>query len=195
MTHTEAVEKYFSVFKIEYTLPPLKYEFQTPLFLFIVCSTLANQNLHTLPTGFQGFSEILKYYIKSINEKISLKLDYNPRRNLVQQATSKLIEKMIASNVTSLEDNVAEELVNNLLPNRTHSESLYYHLRAEGFLTSVTYGDEERVRFVYDRFTDHLKTSFLLDQHLDLENIHGSFAENQPLYMPLNYSSRNFRPS
>ena len=77
----------------------------------------------------------------------------------------------------------AQTIVNNLLPGRDYSRSLYAALVAEGILTedmdpSGGGISEEMVSITYDRFSDHVISDHLLNTHLDADDPDIAFSKN-----------------
>lgn len=177
----KAVQHFFAHYHIEYRIPPLKPEFRNPLFLLTLCRGLNNKNLRYLPTGLQGITQILKFFVDSVNERLAPRLGYNPRRHLVHDAVNALVEKIATTGTIYVPENEAEKIVNEFLPNREYENSLYRHLLAEGIITVTLFEDENTVRFLYDRFTDNLIAKYLLDSNLNPSDYYASFEENSPL--------------
>ncbi len=178
-----AVRTYFAYYGIEYRVPPLEREFQNPLFLQTLCRALQNRNLTYVPAGLQGFTQIMEFFLDSANERLAKRLGYNPRRNVVQLAILSLVEEMASTGSIYVSETKAEDIINRYLPNRLYqyTESLYYHLLAEGILTATIHENESSVRFLYDRFTDHLMAKHLLSKHLDPDKPGSAFELEQPL--------------
>jgi hypothetical protein len=189
-----AVRTYFEYYGIEYRVPPLQQEFQNPLFLQTLCRGLQNRNLTYVPTGLQGFTQIMEFFIASVNERLAKRLGYNPRRNLVKIVIQSLVEEMASSNSIYVSESVAEDIINKHTPNSSnqYTESLYHHLLAEGILTATIHRDEPSIRFLYDRFTDHLIAQHLLEKYLDPDEPEKSFELEQPLGQILTHQG-NFR--
>jgi hypothetical protein len=176
----QAVRKYFEFFGIDYpNTPPLAPEFRNPLFLQILCRGLENEGLQRVPVGLHGITKIFEFYLKSVDKKLASKLNYNPNLQLVKKAVDELISVMANSGIIYIPEAQAQTIVDQILPNRAYTESLYYHMIAEGILTRTMpdRNKEEVIRFLYDRFTDHLIVNYLLETHLDATNLQASFAE------------------
>lgn len=188
----QAVRTYFSYYGIVYSLPPLQQEFQNPLFLQTLCRGLQNNGLNSIPSGLHGFTQILQFFLDSVNKQLSTKLQYNPRKNLVQGAVDALVAHMVAIESIYIPETDADKIVNDFLPNRAHNytESLYYHLLAEGVIVTTMRDGVSSIRFLYDRFTDHILVKHLLDQHLDQEKPVESFEEKNPLGKILTHKTK-----
>lgn len=178
-----AVRTYFAYYGIEYRVPPLQREFQNPLFLQTLCRGLENRGLTYVPTGLQGFTQIMEFFLSSVNERLAKRLGYNPRRKLVQLAIRNLVEEMASNGSIYISESTAEDIINKHMPNSSNqfTESLYYHLLAEGILTTTIHKDEHSIRFLYDRFTDHLIAQYLLSEFLDPNDPEKAFDLEQPL--------------
>lgn len=178
-----AVRTYFEHYKIEYRFPPLQSEFQNPLFLQTLCLGLQNRNMTHVPTGLQGFTQILEFFLASVNERLAKRLEYNPSRTLVQSAIRDLVEEMASTGSIYVSDSRAEDIINRHLPHSSnkYTESMYYHLLAEGVLTTTIHETVPSVRFLYDRFTDHLIAQRLLEKYTDPNEPERAFDLGQPL--------------
>ncbi|WP_160164226.1 HNH endonuclease [Natrialba taiwanensis] len=182
----EAVRTFFDAHGIEHSsIPVLKREFQVPLFLKLFCENLERKGKSRVSHGSEGLTEIFEGYIDGVHERLWRELDYDPGVNKVQQAVNDLAQEMAerGDGTKRLPKQDAKEIVDNLLPRRSYSESLYRHMLSEGVISEVASFNEdngESVRFSYDKFADHKLAQQYLDLYVD-ENLERGFSENDEL--------------
>jgi hypothetical protein len=186
----DAVGKFFGHFSIEPSTPVLLPEFDNPLFLKLFCQSLCNAGLKRVPLGLQGITAVFRFFIESIDKKLSRPecLDYDARSRIVAKAVEHIANEMAKRKTDRLPLDETKKLIGVLLPRNTHQHSLFHHLESEGILTvTPDYRKEEKtkwmesVRFTYQRFSDHLITQRLLERHLDKKNPKKSFSSRRPL--------------
>ena len=165
--------------------PILHPEFSNPLFLKAICEGLEGRGERRLPKGFHGITEVFDLYLEAIHERLRdpESLDYDPKRNLVRQALERLAERLAEIETRRLPRSEAQTIVDNLLPGRDYSRSLYAALVAEGILTedmgpSSSGVSEEVVSITYDRFADHIIADHLLNAHLDPDDPGIAFSKS-----------------
>ena len=105
------------------------------------------------------------------------------RITLYVQALERLAEQLAAYEHRWLPRSKGQTLVNNLLPGRDYSRSLYAALVAEGILTddmdrSAGGLSEEVVSIAYDRFADQMVADHLLTTHLDADEPDAAFSKD-----------------
>jgi len=186
-----AAAKFFAHFGIEPSTPLLLPEFDNPLFLKLFCRSLRNAPLSRVPSGLRGITAIFRFFVESIDDKLARPeaLDYDPRSRVVVRAVEHLADEMAKRKSDRLPLEEAKSIVNGLLPREGHEGSLFRHLESEGVLTTVPdfprQGEAgnwtERVRFTYQRFSDHLITQRLLKRYLDKRNPNESFSKRRTL--------------
>ena len=121
-----------------------------------------------LPRGFHGITSTLELYLETVNKKLAEELDFNPSDQLVRKVLEKIATQMVKADDRWLSRPKAGEIVNEVLPGRGFSQSLYRGLIDEGVLIEEREtwksGDsrEEVVYISYDRFTDHIIADFSL---------------------------------
>lgn len=179
----DATRVYFEHFGLESpSIPILQPEFSNPLFLKTICAGLQGMGERRLPKGFHGITAVFNLYLNAIHERLRDSLDYDPNCNLVRQALEGLAERLAEHDTRQLPRSEAMTIVNNLLPGRPYSKSLYAALVSEGILTQDLRGSsdlsDESSSITYDRFADHIITDHLLNTHLDLDNPEFAFSEN-----------------
>lgn len=179
----EAVEKFFSHFGIEPSTPVLLPEFNNPLFLKLLCQSLQKEGLTRVPTGLHGITTIFNFFISSVDRKLSRQLDYDTTERITAKAIESLADEMAKRRMNSLPLDESKKIVNAFLKSDSYEKSLFRNLESEGVLTvipdywrSENQEFAESVRFTYQRFSDHMITKRLLEQHFDIRNPKKSFS-------------------
>ncbi len=179
----DAARTFFSYYGLEFpSTPILQPEFQNPLLLKTLCLGLKDREKRRLPRGFHGITSTLDLYLETVNKKLAKELDFNPSDQLVRKALERIATQMVEADDRWLPRPKAEKIVNEVLPGRGFSQSLYRGLVTEGVLIEERYertGDsrEEAVFISYDRFTDHIIADSLLRRHLDADDPKVAFSE------------------
>ena len=176
----DAVKVYFSYYGLELpSTPLLQPEFSNPLWLKIICTGLHGFGYSRIPRGFSGITQPLDLFTKTINRRLahSTSLDYDEADDLVQQAIDRIVKRMVTDRTSWLSYSDAKRLVNEVLPGRQFSNSLYRHLVLEGLLLEVPNvdGSGKCVVFSYERISDHLKVKYLLDE-VEPESLDAAFS-------------------
>ena len=182
----DAVRTFADHYGIEFpSTPILQPEFRNPLFLKIICQGLQGRGERRMPRGISGVTNFFNLYLNKVNERLAELLDYNPNDNLVRRALEKVAERIIdlKMNGNWLPRRQVEEVVNELLPGRRFSDSLYRSLVVEGVLTEdIRWSDKEDVaHFAYERLSDHIIAGFLLPKILDSNNPKAAFTKGGEL--------------
>ncbi|QQE77268.1 ATP-binding protein [Alicyclobacillus sp. SO9] len=186
----EASKLFFDSYNIQQPSVPLLHpEFQNPLFLKIFCEGLYNSGLTVIPEGLEGISQILDFYVNSINERLSTasKLDYPSNINLVRSAVMSLIARKMESKLGYVPYKDANKLVCDETRDYTSDWRRFLdELINEGVITeNLFYNGQEYVTgvyFAYERFDDHISVSYLLQHYLIKDNPGLSFQEGQELH-------------
>ena len=176
----DALKGFAAYYGIEFpSTPVLDTEFSNPLFLKTICEGLQSNGERRFPKGFRGITAVYNLYLEAINKRLSNSLDYDPRDNLVHVALLSVAAELANKEVRWLTRATAQNLVNDLLPNRGFSNSLYQSLVAESVLTEDRdrMTGEEFLTIAYDRFADYTIAVGLLQTHLDQDNPESAFAE------------------
>jgi hypothetical protein len=184
----EATKTFFDYFGIQQPrIPMLVPEFQNPLFLKIFCQGLKNSGLTSIPSGMQGITAILRFFLDSVNQKLSEPqyLNFNPKQLIVWRAVEALANHLAEQGQAWLLLEEAQQVIDQILPREGYENSLFRHLLSEGVVAENRFyiGDNqwrEGVQFAYERFTDHLVAKYLLDAHLDINDPASSFAAGLP---------------
>ena len=183
----DATRSFFSYYGLEFpSAPVLQPEYRNPLFLKTICEGLRHKNERRLPRGFHGITAVFNLYLDAINERLAGSLNYNQKDNLVQEALRRVAGQIAKRQSRWLPREQVEEVVNDLLPSREFSRSLYGGLVDEGILVENfdwrTDGSSAEVVFIsYDRFADQVVTDYLLSTHLDDSAPEASFGEGGAL--------------
>jgi hypothetical protein len=155
-----ATRHFFQTYGLaEPNVPMLDPEFDSPLFLKLICRALRDSNLHELPYGLVGVSAIFKFVLDETNKRLAQKLDYAPSDQLVRNAVRRIGELLAESSSEFLPLDIAKRELNLIYPANGYSRSLLRHLIAEHVLVQspgMRGTDEELIRFTYQRLSDHL---------------------------------------
>lgn len=185
----KATKTFFAHYGIQMPgIPLLVPEFQNPLFLKIFCQGLKNNGLSSIPPGLQGITATFKFFIDSVNKKLSGPeyLNFNPKLDIVWRAVEGLAAQLAGQGKNWLTIEEAQGIINQVLPRDGYENSLFRHLLSEGVIAENRFyiGDnqwDEGVHFAYERFTDHLVAKHLLDAHLDENDPASSFIPGKSL--------------
>lgn len=178
----DATKSFFRHYGLELpSTPLLAPEFQNPLYLKTLCRGLKAKGERRLPRGLQGITAMFDLYLSGVNERLASTLDFDSRTPLVRQAVEAVAGAIADSGERWLTLTKAGEVVNQLLPGRDFTRSLYRGLVVEGVLVeeAVRLQDANRevVVFIgYERFADHLVAKSLLGRHLDVNDPAAAFA-------------------
>ncbi|MDD5359344.1 MAG: hypothetical protein PHI02_03660 [Sulfurovaceae bacterium] len=181
----DASKIFFKYYNIEQpTIPLLHPEFSNPLFLKLFCEGLQKKGLVRVPEGYEGISNIIKFFIEGIEDKLIHKYEPIKRLKLLNKIIDNLIIQSLENQVIAYD--IAYEKVEDISSKYGLSSGLLDDLISEGLLTQNLQYDyatkeyHETVYFVYERFEDHLKVKYLFEQFLDKDNPKESF-EKEPL--------------
>jgi len=185
----EALRTFCNHYRIELpSVPLLVPEFQTPLFLKILCKGLYDSGVSKFPTGLRGVTSIFKLFVDSINEKLSAPeyLDYPTHRSVVWRVLDRLSGALAQSHKDHLLLEEAETIVQQIWSGSNTSRPLLRYLVEEGVLIEDQMQDGredgfEVIRFAYERFSDHQIVKHLLDNYLDAQQPELAFAPGQPM--------------
>ena len=182
---SNAVRIFFEHYGVELpSTPVLHPEFSNPLWLKLICEGLRDANEKRMPRGINGITKPLERFTSAVNSRLAKPsaLDYDSNDDLVRRAVIALAERMAADDTTWLDREDAKQIVDQFLPNRTFSKSLYHALVVEGVLTEsqISNDTDGIVYFAYERLADHLKVNFLL-QDIDANSPEPAFASDGPL--------------
>lgn len=168
----DATRIFFSYYGLESpSFPILRPEFSNPLFLKTLCEGLKDKGETTIPRGYQGITDVFGLYLDNVNRRLAMRLDYNPGDNLVKRAIYQIAKSLSTAETRWISRSVAEESVNQLLPGRNFSDSLYQGLVTEGVLIQEIdwregHTSNEMASISYDRFADHIIADYLIRDKL-----------------------------
>ncbi len=178
----DATRTFFEHYGIDLpSTPLLALEFRNPLYLKTLCQGLQAAGQSRLPRGFHGVVGAFDLYLSGVNAKLARELDFDVRKNLVAKALNGLAQRMIETRQTWLSYPLAEAIVAAVLPGRDYSRALMPRLVAEGLLIEErlwrqpgTDGDTV-VMIAYDRLSDYLCVSVLLEGTLESSTLEAAF--------------------
>lgn len=163
------------------SFPILAPEFSSPLFLRIMCEGLHNNGDNIFPEGFHGFSRVLKYYIRSITDKLSTKRDvYMLRTNLVEKSIAIIAQLAFESSSRIVPLEVAMKTFDREFP---QLPSLLADLTQESVFIQSIYKDYktgaeiETLYFSYERFGDFIIAEQLLSAYKNAEALKSGILE------------------
>lgn len=161
-------------------IPLLHPEFSNPLFLKLFCEGLNKRGLTQIPDGYEGITNIIKFFIGGIEEKLSKKYTNIKSLKLIDKVIDTLITEML-SNQTMAYDKALEIVIREVSSKYGIGSGLLDDLISEGLLTKNSFYDGqehiEGVYFAYERFEDHIKVKYLFDKYLDKKNSKRSFEQ------------------
>jgi hypothetical protein len=175
----EAAVKFFNHYSIELPdTPILNPEFQNPLFLKMYCEALSKRGMHKTPEGYEGLTAIFRYFIESIDKKLSLpsSLYYDERKQLVLNSIKKVTQKLGERGQDYLDYEEASQIVDEVFnAHCINPEPYLLKLISEGVFNEdirweAGHSHKPIISFSYQRFQDHLIIESLLDQGFDQEH-------------------------
>lgn len=157
---------------VQPSIPLLHPEFSNPLFLKLFCEGLQKKGLTNIPDGYEGISNIIKFFLEGIEVKLTEKYPNIQGLKLIPKIRDALIHEMI--NTQSIAYDTAFELVETISSKYRVNSGLLDDLISEGLLTKNLFYDgndyAENIYFAYERFEDHLKVAYLVDHYLDKDH-------------------------
>lgn len=166
------------------SIPLLHPEFSNPLFLKLFCEGLFKKGLHEIPEGYEGISSILNFYLDVLNEKISDKYNYPRKLFLAHKVLKRIAERIAETNNSYLSYEDAFSFIENLEEAKSilDKSQFFQDLISGGLLTENLYWDKggnpiEGIYIAYERFSDHLVASYLLEKYLDKGNPKETFSD------------------
>lgn len=164
----EATRHFFRHYGLaEPNVPLLDPEFDSPLFLKLICQALKNSASPALPSDLIGVSAIFRFVLEDIDQRLAIKLDYSPGDHFVHKAVNRIAELMGDSGSELLSLEVAKRELTLIYPANGYSRSLLLGLISEHVLIRVpglSSADSEYIRFAYQRLSDHLIVRNLLER-------------------------------
>lgn len=174
------------------SIPLLHPEFSNPLFLKLFCDGLYKKGLNYIPEGYEGITKIINFFIEGIEDKLSKKYSNIKSLNIVQKVIDVLIP-MIIKNQAIYYEEALETVIREVTSKYGVNHEFLDDLIIEGLLTKNLFYDDKKdyIYFAYERFEDHLKAKYLLDNYLDISNPAESF-EKEPLSNYFNDKNINY---
>ncbi|MBO8134122.1 hypothetical protein [Dickeya fangzhongdai] len=188
----QASKFFFSQYGIEQPrIPILNPEFGNPLFLKIFCEGLHRSGFSKIPKGYSGISNVISFFIKSIDAKLSRPSSFNyPENvNIIEKTINELIEYKLSNDLSFIPYETAFDIAEKNISRYSDRRRFLDELISEGILSKNIYWDskgnyEEGIYLAYERFEDHLTVSILLDKYLENngDTLSSLFKENGELY-------------
>ncbi len=161
----EAVRTFFGNWNLALPdFPLLAPEYTNPLFLKLLCKSLSDAGVTSLPRGATGVTSLFGLFLREANSRLCRpgRCDYRMEDDLVSQTVAKVAERMLASGEDWLPFSEFERICKEILPDRGWSNSLTKALLDEGVVARDALGRDEIVRLSYQRLGDHLQAEELL---------------------------------
>ena len=185
---------FFTQYGIEQpSIPLLNPEFHNPLFLKIFCEGLHRSGFTKVPKGYAGITSIIDFFIKSIDEKLSQpsSFDYPASQKVIKKVINALIEYKLINNLSAVPYEKAISIADKTLSIYSSKRRFLDALISEGVLAkNLLWKDggenDEYVYLAYERFEDHLTTSYLLDKHLEKDPLEELFRNSGKLSCYIN---------
>ncbi|MCF2533636.1 ATP-binding protein [Yinghuangia soli] len=152
-TREVALKRYLDAHGIERpSFPLLDIEYENPLFLKLLCSTLQARGLSRFPREGVSLTWLYDAHLASVNKRLARAevCDYDPAERLVQQVVASLAESVLTGG-GRMDYADVKAICEALLPGRPWSTSLFAGLLREGVLTRNTMGSRNTVVFGYQR--------------------------------------------
>ncbi|GAA4989591.1 hypothetical protein GCM10023205_70950 [Yinghuangia aomiensis] len=152
-TREAALRRYLDAHGIERpSFPLLDVEYDNPLFLKLLCSTMQARKLSRFPREGMSLTWLYDAHLDSVNQSLARAdaCDFDPSEPLVQQVVASLAESMLTGS-GHLEYADVKATCEALLPGRPWSTSLFAGLLREGVFTRHTMGSRNTVVFGYQR--------------------------------------------
>ncbi|TRO77809.1 hypothetical protein [Trichloromonas acetexigens] len=168
--------------------PNLVPEFENPLFLKTCCDFLEKEGRNELPRGLRGVTSIFNFYNEAVSRALNQRMKLDPRFKIVPKAISGFAKQLADAGVGYLDISKALEFFESVKASGGDREqSLLSQLESEGVITiePIRKEDgsiEELVRFSFERFSDHVIATRLFHDHLDKEDVAGSFKDGGALH-------------
>lgn len=181
----EVAKHFFDYYGIKQPSVPILYsEFSNALFLKLFCEGLFKKGLHEIPDGYGGISSIMNFYLDAVNDNISDKYNYPRKLFLIHKVLKKIAGRIAETNNSCLSYEDAFSFIETLEDAKSilDKSQFFQDIISEGLLTENIYWDKEGntiegIYIAYERFSDHLMVSSLLESYLDKENPKATFSD------------------
>jgi len=185
----QASSFFFSQYGIEQpSIPLLHPEFSNPLFLKLFCEGLHRAGKNRIPKGYRGISQIIDFFLESVENKLSSPtfFNYSPSLKILRKTISRILEFKIESRQHFVPYESAFGIVNEVLSQFRISGDFLEALISEGVYSKNLFWKEndsweEGIYLVYEKFEDHLTTAYLLEYYLDISAPGKSFEPSGKL--------------
>ena len=162
-------------------------EFDTPLFLKTLCDGLALSGQTTLPKGSQGVSSIFSFYAQAVTGAVERNMGLTAKLKHVHRLISALADEIARTGEAYIPYLRADEIARSILPNDGRADrDLLFQLIAAGLLTTDMDGDDEVVRFTFERVGDFAVAEGLIEGCKDAKALEARLQEDSPLATTLN---------
>lgn len=177
-----AVRTYFSGYGVRCVhFPPILEEFKNPLFLKLLCEVYSNQ---TIPPGSLAFVQVLEKRISHLATAIQRSIDCSEAKT--RKALNQIAKRISANAGLPVPCDEIQEITEAVFSESKESRSLYRHLRSNGIIVETIHfqsgtGGREGVvcvRFSFERFSDYLICSEILDRFKCLAELKDEWKEN-----------------
>lgn len=144
-------------------------ELRNPLFLRLACDALNAEGEVLMPESLVGISDALELFTNAVSKRVEATLGVAPSRKIVRRAVTALAEEMGNTGRGQIGYARADVLMRSIHDGQEMSRDLLFQLANEGLLAiepdsySVT-GEDEIVRFAFERVGDHAIAANLLDR-------------------------------
>lgn len=186
----EASKHFFKEYGIVQPSIPLLYpDFQNPLYLKLFCEGLSRKGFTEIPDGYEGITKIIDFYLEAINDQLSRanRFNYSDSINLVKKAIQLIAQRKVEQNLNFVRYEEAYDLLEQECGKYLNNRGFLDALISEGVFAKNLYWDKngqdtEGIYLTYQKFEDHIITSYLLGKHLDHANPEDTFTEDQVLH-------------
>lgn len=168
--------------------PQLVPEFDNPLFLRTCCDALERRHQTEIPRGMRGVTSIFEFYTDAVIGSLNSRMRLDARQKIVHRAIEAFTKLLVNAGRGQVAYSDAVDAFESIYPSEGREEkSLLTQLEYEGFLAVEPIPEDDQstvlmVRFTFDRFSDHMIVSHLLDNHLTADDVHRSFQSGRPLH-------------
>jgi len=185
----EATAEFFKYYQLPGpAVPLLQPEFSNPLFLKLFCETLKelkDSGIDNIFNELVPFSELVNYFLKSKEGKISRNLDYHPSERLVRKAVSGFVEEMQRKRRRWLIWDEAKEICLKLWPCQERSKSLLENMIQENLLREDRIANKDVILFSFDKLGDFLLAREFLEEIKTIQELRNAFQQDGLLYFSI----------
>ncbi|RLF27144.1 MAG: hypothetical protein DRN05_06060 [Thermoplasmata archaeon] len=182
----EASAEFFKYYQLPGPVVPLlQPEFSNPLFLKLFCETLKelkDSEIDKIFNELVPFSELVNYFLKGKEDKISKNLNYHPNERLVRKAVFGIVEEMERKRRRWLNWNEAKDVCLKLWPYQERSKSLLETLIQENLLREDRIANQDVILFSFDKLGDFLLAQKFLDEIKAIQELRKAFQPDGLLY-------------